>query len=260
MAIVPCWFKRTELFGRLLRIWFHMESVSASSQESLSDGLYSSLIRSGDLVFDIGANYGNRIRRFLRLGATVVAVEPQRDCQIALRRWFGENPNVRLVKRAVGDMPGHVELFISNFPTLSSCSPEWISSTQRTGRFGQSHWSKSETVAVTTLDRLIKEHGVPAFMKIDVEGFELAAIRGLTQPVRALSLECASESVPQILSCIDHLEKLGQIEGNFSWGETGTWAFSTWVDAAELRTYLNSSVLPSKDFGDVYIRFFHERR
>ena len=42
---------------------------------------------------------------------------------------------------------------------------------------------------VTTLDRLIAQHGVPSFIKIDVEGFEDQVLAGLTHPVPALSFE-----------------------------------------------------------------------
>ena len=41
-----------------------------------------------------------------------------------------------------------------------------------------------------TLDALIAENGLPAFVKIDVEGFELAVLRRpQTQPLPALSFE-----------------------------------------------------------------------
>ena len=46
-------------------------------------------VRPGDLVFDVGAHVGDRIAAFRRLGARVVAVEPQpalvRTLQAALR-------------------------------------------------------------------------------------------------------------------------------------------------------------------------------
>jgi FkbM family methyltransferase len=47
---------------------------------------------------------------------------------------------------------------------------------------------------MTTLDELIGKHGVPVFIKIDVEGFEEAVLQGLSQPVRALSFEFTPSS------------------------------------------------------------------
>ena len=41
------------------------------------DALYRQFIEPGDLVFDIGAHVGDRVSSFRRLGARVVAVEPQ---------------------------------------------------------------------------------------------------------------------------------------------------------------------------------------
>ena len=39
---------------------------------------YAQFVSPGDLVFDVGANFGNRTKVLLRLGASVVAFEPQR--------------------------------------------------------------------------------------------------------------------------------------------------------------------------------------
>ncbi len=41
------------------------------------DEFYSQFIRPGDLVFDIGANRGDRTEVFVQMGARVVAAEPQ---------------------------------------------------------------------------------------------------------------------------------------------------------------------------------------
>ena len=41
------------------------------------DALYARFLRAGDLAFDIGAHVGDRISSFRRLGARVVALEPQ---------------------------------------------------------------------------------------------------------------------------------------------------------------------------------------
>jgi hypothetical protein len=57
----------------------------------------SQFVRPGDLVFDIGANMGNRIEAFVALGASVVAVEPQGSCVASLRRLYRNQPDVVVV-------------------------------------------------------------------------------------------------------------------------------------------------------------------
>ena len=52
---------------------------------------YSELIKKNDLCFDIGANYGNRSEVFLKLGAKVVAFEPQPKPLKFLKRKFKDN-------------------------------------------------------------------------------------------------------------------------------------------------------------------------
>src|SRR4051812_11866348 len=54
--------------------------------------MYSRFLRPGDLVFDIGANVGQRVKVFARMGVTVVAVEPQDVCMTFLRSLYLKNP------------------------------------------------------------------------------------------------------------------------------------------------------------------------
>ena len=51
---------------------------------------YSKLIQNGDLCFDVGANVGNRTEAFLKLGARIVAVEPQPECIAVLNELHGD--------------------------------------------------------------------------------------------------------------------------------------------------------------------------
>ena len=71
---------------------------------------YRQFIREGDLCFDVGANIGNRTEVFLKLGASVVAIEPQADCMKGLQRKFGRNANVTLLQKGLGEKPGQKEL------------------------------------------------------------------------------------------------------------------------------------------------------
>ena len=61
-------------------------------RESAMDRLYGRFIRPGDLAIDIGSHVGDRIASFRRLGARVVALEPQPDCARVIRALYGSDP------------------------------------------------------------------------------------------------------------------------------------------------------------------------
>ncbi|MFN0303980.1 MAG: FkbM family methyltransferase [Burkholderiales bacterium] len=215
---------------------------------------YRQFIRPDALCFDVGANVGNRTKIFLALGARVVAIEPQDDCVAFLRRTFGADPRLSILENVLGACDGTAELMISEVNTLSSLSPEWVQSVRASGRFADHRWRKKKHVTMTTLDRLIDRFGVPSFVKIDVEGFEREVIKGLSQPVGALSIEFAPEGRAATIACIEHLEALGPIEANYSPEETMCMAFGEWVSPKVMVEYLHAFKNETSIFGDVYMR------
>jgi hypothetical protein len=139
--------------------------------------------------------------------------------------------------------------------TLSTLDTNWIAKMKADGRFSTHKWTKTETVNVTTLDKIIEKLGIPAFIKIDVEGHELSVVRGLSQPVKLLSLEFASESLDSIFKCIDHLDTLAQYEYRLSMGETMQFDGTSWSSGAGIKARLEEA--REQDplvWGDIYAR------
>lgn len=215
---------------------------------------YAQLIRPGDLCFDIGAHVGNRLRVWRRLGARVVGVEPQPHCMQLLRRLYGQDSGVILVQEAVGATPGTQTLHMSESnPTVSTLSPSWIAAVQQVDSFAAVRWESTLPVVVTTLDDLIARYGEPAFCKIDVEGFELDVLQGLTRPLAALSFEFIP-AVPELtLGCIERLTGLGDYTYNWSLGEQHCRQSPTWLTPAEMIQTLRQ-MDPGAPSGDIYAR------
>jgi FkbM family methyltransferase len=218
-------------------------------------GFYGTMIGPGDLVFDIGANMGNRSKIFRKLGARVIAFEPQTYCAEFLAAAFAGDDGFILERTALSETEGEKLMHLGDAHTLATLDTEWIDRMADGGRFASHRWNETETVHTTTLDYAIGKYGMPAFMKIDVEGHEYSVLKGLSQPVRQLSLEFASESLDSIYRCIDHLEALAPCEYRLSLGESMQFEEEGWYDGTSIKTRLAAAA--TRDplvWGDVYAR------
>lgn len=214
---------------------------------------YSQFIKKGSLCFDVGANKGNRTEIFLELGAKVVAVEPQRECYLHLQEKFGDKIN--LVTKGLGEKESTEKLYVSGSTLISSFSKSHVDMMQEE-RFKGANWNKTVEIQMTTLDNLIKQFGVPDFCKIDVEGYEYDVLKGLSQPLKALSLEyIVPENTQVLVDCLTHLNKLGNIECNFSYGESMQLNLPTWKNGKDMIGYIQTADFTATSYGDVYIKF-----
>jgi len=234
---------------------FGSSSYAGGAADPAMVSFYSQFIAEGDLVFDVGANVGNRVAVFLELGARVVAVEPQKACIKTLRRRFGHEQNFTLEPCSLGARAGMDYLYQSNANTISSMSKTWIDTVRNSGRFSSYHWGKPRRVAVTTLDALILRYGLPKFVKIDVEGYELEVIKGLSQPVNMLSLEFVPEILNPTFEAMQLLNVMGPTVFNYGLGEATAFELDDWVDLIAITGCLSGYRDRIDCFGDVYVRF-----
>ena len=240
--------KRTPIYRpyQRIRFWNQME------QDEKAVLFYKQFISPGDLVFDVGANMGGRVRVFYKLGAQVVAFEPQVDCFDYLDAVFSGTKSVRIVNRALGRAEGEAEMFISDASLLSSLSARWMEAVKASGRFGERKWEAKKRVKMTTLDKAIQEFGIPKFIKIDVEGYESEVLSGLSTPIECLSIEFTPEDIGNTLNCLDHMGSLSAFDARHSLGESMEWATPSWLTADKIKQVFVDA--DPKAFGDVYIR------
>lgn len=130
-------------------------------------------------LFDIGASYGAFSLVAAHFGGTAIAVEPSPiatrlisvECQLN-----GFEKNIQVVEACVGDVIGEVEMLSSGV-----FSNGYFQMTS-----GRSSGELTKTRAVT-IDQLAEQFGPPTHIKIDVEGYEAAVLRGAKRTITNLS-------------------------------------------------------------------------
>src|SRR5689334_20869184 len=230
---------------RSLRVYYGHRGRTAAM-----DRLYGEFVHAGDLVFDVGAHVGDRVGAFRRLGARVVAVEPQPALALTLSAIYGRDRQVAIERKAVGRAAGEIALKVNvDNPTVTTASDAFVEAADGAAGWEGQRWGKSIVVPMTTLDALIAAHGRPAFIKIDVEGFEEEALAGLTQTVPALSFEFTTIQRGIALACIARCATLGYTRFSAALGESQQ--LGEWRSAAEMSRWLEA--LPHEaNSGDIY--------
>ena len=227
-------------------------SLNQAEQARFRQGLnfYSKLLEPGSLCFDVGANIGQKTEIFLKLGASVVAFEPQPDCMRELKARCGNfHDRLHTCQSALGEKSGEVLLLYLQHESslLASLRNDWEGTSKDSIR-----------VSTTTLNHAIAKYGKPNYCKIDVEGYELNVLQGLTHSIPLLSFEyhLREREIKTVHNCLDYLSQFGELQVNLTPSESMEFAFKDWIN---LDNFLN--IFP-KDFqdregysyGDIFVR------
>jgi FkbM family methyltransferase len=161
------------------------------------------------LLFDVGAHFGVFSLVTAHFGGRAVAVDPSPTAtrMIAVQAALnGLTDKIQIVRAALSDANGTLALLGSG-----AFSDGYFQVTK-----GRSRSELTEMPAVT-LDRMAEQFGAPTHVKIDVEGHEVAVIRGarqlLTEHSPVLFLEIHNKLILSAggnpAALLDDLDRLG---------------------------------------------------
>jgi FkbM family methyltransferase len=190
---------------RVARLWW-----ARAHARDPSLGLVARLVHEGETVVDIGADvglYSSRLAELAGRGGRVHAFEPNPARRGILAALTEAQPNVEVHPVGLSDHVGDEELRIpirdgEAVPAFGRLSPPPAGAEQMS-------WERT-AVKVSTLDReLREERSRISFIKCDVEGHELAVIRGGERTLR--------ESMPTLLIEIEQRHSDVGVEATFEY-------------------------------------------
>ncbi|MFT4766895.1 MAG: FkbM family methyltransferase [Glaciecola sp.] len=242
--------KRWLGFARSLLIYHNPATLRAWRR------FYREILRPGDVVIDVGAHVGTRARAMRAAGAQVVALEPQALFARFLRLTLPSD--IVLIQAAAGSAEALADMAVSSrHPTVSSLQTSFVDDAAMAPGFEHVRWDRRERVQVTTLDLLIAQHGRPAYIKIDVEGFELEVLSGLSQPVPLVSVEYLPAFAALTHQVITRLEALGTYRFNPVVGERSGFLWLDWRSGAAARQWLDGLDTTASS-GDLFARLSND--
>jgi FkbM family methyltransferase len=210
---------------------------------------YTELLRESnhpnDVIFDIGANIGTKISIFSKLAKTVVAFEPSEKLFALLQKRFSK-PRVQLFNIALGSQVSSSEYYeIPGKEAYNSLSKKHIETTVTNRNVSNISMVNKRIVNVDTVERFIKEFGVPKYLKIDVEGYEYEVIQGLKTAVPLVSLEI---NLPDFLDdSVKMIAYLSDISSNryvFNFTTETSFLLPDFIDKEAATAFLLETKLP----------------
>ena len=160
--------------------------MSSGSYEDQFGVAFNNEIRSGDTVWDIGANIGLYTGQFKERAAPdgiIVAFEPTPSCFEELQVQFSNDSQVVLKNCAIGESDGQITMVIEDNP---------LAATHRIIKDSLKENLQSVSVLVRSAVSIVDQEPdlFPNVVKIDVEGHEGNVIDGFSKILSDTRLRC----------------------------------------------------------------------
>lgn len=177
---------------------------------------YGLFVKSGGVCFDVGASYGGKTNVFHKMGARVVAVEPDPEAFSILAKKFRGINEIILLNNGLGAVPGELLLNRSTKSTLSTFDNGDVEATLKDERFSNTTFFEKCLVKVDTLDNLVAQYGIPDYCKISTVGYEIEVLKGLSVPVKTISITCnVPQHIEKTIECLNLMDKLDTYKYNY---------------------------------------------
>ena len=199
--------------------WFRLELLTGQHERE-TRRLLERLARPGMIALDVGAHIGYHSRLLAgRVGAEgrVIAMEPHPGTQLALRRNTRDLPNVTALQVAAAETGGQAELhdYLMMSASGSLHYDEGLATQQRermgaddlAPRGGPGFEPQRYAVRTVAIDDCLAELGIGRvdIVKMDIEGAELAALRGMRRAIaESPGLALVMEYNPSALAAFGH--------------------------------------------------------
>ena len=171
-----------------------------------------------DVVLDVGANTGPFAQALRSSGfaGRIVSFEPQSAAYAVLEAACGADPAWECRRIAVGAVDGEAELHVAG---NSSSSSLLDMAGEHVAAAPESQYVATEPVLVRTLDSMLPElvrPGDRVYVKLDIQGLELEALRGAEETLAQtsvveseLSLVPLYHDAPDLMEVVNHLAERG---------------------------------------------------
>ena len=192
----------------------------------------------GKLIFDLGANLGDKSHIFSFFTKKIILYEPEEILIDKLKLRFRKYKSILIISKLVTDKIGESIFYsVSGNESYSSIIKDYNKDFD--------NLKKAEVIIkkkiTTTLNSEIEKHGTPSYIKIDCEGAENLILKNLDYKIDIISFEA---NLPKFLdntfAIIDNLGNKFNYSFNVRKNEKFTFSFEKNVSPKVVKSFLIS--------------------